>query len=327
MIPADAPFTPAPKRLRAWDSLSDADRRIYAKSMAVYAGMIEAMDHEIGRLIHFLEATRQLANTIVIVSSDNGPEPSDPVHTRGMNVWMYFNGYSWNIDNLGERGSLNFIGPEWAAAVSSPGSLFKFYAAEGGLRVPFVIAGPGVVAGTRVGTPTFVTDVTPTILDLAGVTSEGGVPMTGRSLRHVLTGEAARAHPIDAPVGIEVAGNSALFKGDSKLVRNMPPWGDGGWHLYDLVNDPGETNDLTPRQPERAAELLRDYDAYTREMGVLPLPEGYEVHRQVVVNSLKRQLAHFALPLVLVALVLIALAVVLVRRMLRGRRRTDLLMR
>src|SRR5690606_5024297 len=111
-------------------------------------------------------------------------------------------------------------------------------------RVPLVIAGPGVTPGTRVRTPTFVTDVTPTILEIAGVSAEGGgVPITGRSLGPVLRGEAERAHPVDAPVGVEVAGNAALFKGDMKLVRNMPPWGDGAWHLYDIARDPGETED------------------------------------------------------------------------------------
>src|SRR5690606_1282650 len=115
--------------------------------------------------------------------------------------------------------------------------------------------------GTKVGTPSFVTDVAPTILDLTGVPAEGGVPMTGRTLGPVLRGESDRAHPVDAPVGMEVAGNAALFKGDLKLVRNLPPYGDGEWHLYDLSTDPGETMDLTPAKPELAAELLRDYES------------------------------------------------------------------
>jgi arylsulfatase/uncharacterized sulfatase len=236
-----------------------------------------------------------------------------------MNVWMPLNGYSWDLANLGERGSLAFIGPEWAAAVSSPTSLFKFYTTEGGLRVPLVVAGPGVTAGARVATPSFVTDLAPTVLELAGVAAEGGMPMTGRSLGPVLRGEAARAHALDAPVGIEVSGNAALFKGDLKLVHNLPPWGDGAWHVYDVARDPGETADLAPARPELVAELRADYDAYARTMGVQPMPAGYDIHRQVVVNSVKRQLRHNAWPLAGILIALGTLAALLARR-LRARR-------
>ncbi|HEY8515075.1 MAG TPA: arylsulfatase [Candidatus Binatia bacterium] len=320
IIPIDAPLGPIPPQLRSWALLTDDERQIYAKSMAVYAAMIEALDHHLGRLLAWLDERGELENTLVIVTSDNGPEPSDPVHAPGMNVWMALHGYSWELDNLGERGSLNFIGPEWATAAGSPGSLFKFYTTEGGIRVPLVIAGPGVTPGTRVRTPTFVTDVTPTILEIAGVSAEGGgVPITGRSLGPVLRGEAERAHPVDAPVGVEVAGNAALFKGDMKLVRNMPPWGDGAWHLYDIARDPGETEDLSASRPELVAEMLRDYEAYMQEMGVLPMPEGYDVQRQIIRNSIKRQVQHNMGFLAVVAAVLLAAAAFVVRRRRRTR--------
>jgi len=320
LIPADAPLAPAPSSLRAWDSLGDDERRIYAKSMQVYAGMIEAMDHELGRLLDFLAESGQLENTVVIVTSDNGPEPSDPVHTPGMNLWMATHGYSWELDELGEPGSLAYIGPEWAAAVSSPGSLFKFYTTEGGVRVPLVIAGPGVSAGTRIATPSFVTDVAPTVLEMARARADGGIAMTGRSLGPVLRGEVERTYPADATVGIEVSGNAALVKGDLKLVRNMPPYGDGEWHLYDVARDPGETADLTAARPEMAAELRRDYDAYVERMGVQPMPEGYDVHHQILVNALKRQVRFLAVPVAVVVLGLTALVALLLRRR-RARRR------
>jgi arylsulfatase/uncharacterized sulfatase len=289
--------------------------------MAVYSGMMEAADFHVGRLLAWLEETGQLDDTIVVVTSDNGPEPSDPVHASGMGVWMRLHGYSWELANLGGPGSLAFIGPEWAAAASSPGQLFKFYSAEGGLRVPLVIAGPGVNAGITVATPAFVTDVTPTILDLAGVDAAGGrVPIRGRTLRPVLAGQSARAYPVDVPVGFEVSGNAALFRGDWKLVENQPPWGDGAWHLFELARDPGETSDLTSARPELAAELRRDYDAYARDVGVQPLPPGYDVQHQIVVNALKKQLGVYGPRLALVALVLLGGIVLLVRRVRRTRR-------
>ncbi len=321
IVPDDAALAPMPAGMRAWASLSEGERRIYARSMEVYSGMLEAMDRQFGRLVAWLTLSGQLDDTIIVVTSDNGPEPSDPVHARGMNIWMPLHGYSWKVESLGERGSLAFIGPEWASAVSSPASLFKFYVSEGGLRVPLVIAGPGVAQGTRLATPTFVTDITPTLLDLVGVRpSSDGVAMNGNSIRPALTSESVRAHPLDHPVGFEVSGNAALFKGDLKLVRNMPPHGDGEWHLFDIARDPGETADLSRERAQLSAELLRDYDDYTRQMGVLPMPPGYDIHRQVVSNAVMRQLGFYGWQLAIAVLSLVSLAVLGARRVARGRR-------
>ena len=321
IVPRDAPLAPMPEHTRPWESLSADERRMWAKSMAVYSGMLEAMDHHIGRLIAHLKERGEFERTIFVVTSDNGPEPSDPVHAPAMNIWMAFHGYRWDVDTLGERGSLAFVGPNWAAALSSPGRLFKFTTAEGGLRVPFVVAGPGVAAARMQAAPAFVTDVAPTILDYAGVaptSATGEIAITGRSLRSVLEGGADRTHPVDAPVGIEVAGNAALFKGDHKIVRNAPPHGDGGWHLYDVAQDPGETRDLSKAETQRFAAMVDDYGSYVKSMGVLELPPGYNVQRQIEKNALMRQLGFYWWVLALVALGL-AFAAVRIWRVLARR--------
>ncbi|MBP6014367.1 MAG: arylsulfatase [Alphaproteobacteria bacterium] len=320
LIPQDAPLAAMPETMRKWETLTADEKVIYAKAMAVYSGMLEAMDNAIGRLIEHVKTTGELDNTIFIVTSDNGPEPSDPVHAMGMNVWMALNGYNWSVETLGEKGSLAFIGPEWAAAVSSPAKLFKFYTTEGGLRVPFVIAGPGI-APSKKQAPAFVTDVTPTILDFAGVgetAGEGAVPINGRSLRPVLEGTAERTHPDDAGVGIEVSGNAALFKGDYKILRNGGALGDGTWRLYNLAADPGETKDLSAQDPERLKDMRAAYKTYTEQMGVLPMPDGYNVQRQVERNALARQLSFYWWILALAAVMLIGLSV-LTWRAISGR--------
>ena len=308
LIPQDAPLAAMPENTKPWDSLSPDEKRLYAKSMAVYSGMLEAMDHHIGRLIAHLKERGEFDNTIFIVTSDNGPEPSDPVHATGMNIWMALNGYDWNVDKLGEKGSLGFIGPNWAAAVSSPGGLFKFHTTEGGLRVPFIIAGPGIPAAKKLPAPAFVTDVAPTILDYAGVDAtpaKGTVAITGASLRPVLEGKTERTHGLDTPIGVEVAGNAALFKGDYKIVRNAPPRGDGKWRLYDVAKDPGETNDLSTAEHEQFKTMLADYKSYTEQMGVLEVPPGYSVQHQVLTNALMKQLGFYWWARALIAFVLI----------------------
>ncbi|HVV34612.1 MAG TPA: arylsulfatase, partial [Vitreimonas sp.] len=233
LIPQGAPIAPMNARLHPWSSLSTDDRALFSRSMAVYAGMLEAMDANIGRFMDYLRAHNLADNTIFVVTSDNGPEPSDPIRENGFMQWMQIHGYTRQISNLGEIHSYNFIGPEWASAAASPGDLFKFYAGDGGIHVPLIVAGPGV-AQARINARAFVTDIAPTLLDRAGVTAPapaGSVPMAGASMAALLAGTAQQVRDPNTPVGIEVSGNSALFRGDYKLVRNTPPYGDNRWRL------------------------------------------------------------------------------------------------
>lgn len=324
IVPADAPFAGLPAGQKSWEALPSEDRKKYARAMEVYSGMIESMDHHIGRLMAHIAARGELENTIFVITSDNGPEPSDPVHENLMDIWMALNGYHWNLEGMGEPGSLAFIGPEWASAISAPGSFYKFYASDGGLRVPMVIAGPGVVAGQQPDAFSFVSDITPTLLELAGVTREtpdGAKPITGRSLVPVLSGVTDRVHGPDDTIGVEVSGNAALFRDSLKIVRNMPPRGDGKWRLYDLAKDPAEVNDLAAAMPEVFQSMQADYEAYATKSGVLALPEGYQVERQVRRNAIARQLSFHIVPITLIGVSLVTLIGLLVVWRVRRRKR------
>jgi arylsulfatase A-like enzyme len=136
------------------------------------------------------------------------------------------------------------------------------------------------------------TDLVPTLLELAGVPAPGPTwqgrpvqPISGRSLVPVLRDPDARVRGPDDAIGYELSGDEALYRGDLKLTRGLPPLGDGRWRLYDLAADPGETRDLAPERPELVARLRAEYDAWAREHGVLPMPAGYDASRQVTLNS------------------------------------------
>ena len=295
LIPANAALAPMPADLRRWEDLSAADKRIFARSMEVYAGMIEATDQTIGRLITHLDSRGELENTVFVITSDNGPEPSDPVHARGMNLWMPLHGYHWDPDRLGEEGSLAFIGTEWAAAIASPHAYYKFYTSQGGIKVPLIVSGPGVAPGSRSAALTHVTDVVPTVLELTRVPLQPApdeIPVIGLSLAPVLSGAATAVRGPTDTVGVEVSGNAALFRGEYKIVRNMPPAGDTQWRLFNLATDPGETTDLSAAEPALLAEMIAAYDAYAQANGVLPLPPGYHVQRQILHTGLMKQLQY-----------------------------------
>lgn len=305
LLPAGAAADGFSPNARDWTSLSPEDRRIAARSMEVYAGMVEAADAAVGRLMRRLEARGELENTLFVVTSDNGPEPSDPVHQSGMNLWMWTHGYSWRLDGLGGPGSLNYIGREWAEALAAPGRRYKFYVSEGGIRAPLIISGPGVASGRRIDGLTFVTDVTPTLADFAGARPTPEAPaMDGTSLKPVLQGASGPVRGPDAPLGLEVSGNAALYRGDHKIVRDMPPLGDGRWRLYDVVRDPGETRDLSAAEPGRLKAMLADYAAYEARVGVAPLPPGYTTQKQLTANALARQVPVLAAGAAVIALLL-----------------------
>jgi len=310
LTPPGTPLAPPHPAYRAWDDLSPEEKALYAKSMQVHAGMLEAMDVHIGRLVDRLKSEGRYENTVFIVTSDNGPEPSNPVADSFFRAWMPIGGYTHRLDDLGEKGSVGFIGAEWGNATASPGDLFKFYASEGGVRVPLVMAGPGVPEGARVDGFTIMSDLAPTIAEMAGLDTSAE-DFTGRSLAPVLSGEAASVYGDDDPVGVEVSGNAALYRGDYKIVRNLEPWGDGAWRLFNIVADPGETRDLAAEAPDLFETMLADYAAYERRVGVLPMPEGYQSHKQLVENVKARFWKLYTVEIlgVLAVLALVALAI------------------
>lgn len=285
-----------------WDALSQDDRRYQAKRMAVYAGMIEAMDFHIGRLIEFLKQRGQYENTIFIFTSDNGSEASGPADPRAFPVRLVPESIGYNVDyeNLGLKGSYSSLGPGFASASASPLAYYKFYAGEGGMRVPLIIAGKPVVSPQPQQQLTrafaWATDISPTILSLAGVAQPGQryagrpvQPMTGRDLTPLITGAAERVYGSDDAVGYELTDHGVLFQGDYKLVINQPPVGDGQWRLFNTVEDPGETIDLSASQALRFQRMLSRYEQYLQDNKVVPVPQGYNQMAQLLSNILLKQ--------------------------------------
>ena len=272
-----------------WEALNPSERQYQARLMEVYAGMASAMDHEVGRLMAHLKSTGEFDNTVFVFLSDNGPEGSD---YKEADIWLRLH-YNRDLHRLGGKGAYVVPGPSWSSASASPLSTFKFYAGEGGIRSPLIISGARGTAFNQIHAGlTHVTDILPTLLDLAKVPSPGtsyrgqGIEAPiGRSLLPVLADPASRVRSDNEPIGYELAGNKALFKGDLKLVLNNAPIGDGQWHLYDLRTDPGETLDLQQQRPLEFAAMKADYTAWATAQGVLPMPEGYNPVRQVMINT------------------------------------------
>ena len=293
LVPPNTPMAALPATHIAWDSLSPQDKAYQARRMEVYAAMAEAMDFHIGRLMAHLKQTGEYDNTVFVFMSDNGAEASDP-YALAVGRWWLDQHYNRDIDRLGSQGAYSIIGPNWARAATAPLNTYKFFAGEGGIRVPLIISGiPAAHKQSVQNSLTHVSDIVPTLLDLAGVQHPGTsykgqtiYPLTGHSLLPILQGKATRVRGPEEVLGYELSGNRAVFKGDYKLLSNLAPVGDGQWHLYNIATDPGETRDLKDEMPELFQSLQNDYAKWAKANGVLPMPEGYDPIQQVIINSL-----------------------------------------
>ena len=276
-----------------WNALTEEQRDHHARRMEVYAGMVDAMDMHIGRLMTYLESIGEYENTIFIFTSDNGAEGSPLINPTGNSVldpWFERVGYETGIENLGEKGSWVGIGPSNATIAASPLAYYKFHANEGGLRVPLVMSGPGISQRGELSDEfVFVTDLAPTILNLAGVNDHGGSwqtrkvePIVGKDFSSYLQGQAGPIHTASEPIGYEMGGSGALFKGDYKIVINKFEQNESEWHLFNIKTDPGEANDLAEAEPELLAEMLADYEQWASSNNVLPMPEGYNRARTIL---------------------------------------------
>ena len=317
VIPRDVPMVRM-ESTADWEALDGERRRFEAKRMAVYAGMLEAMDFHLGRLVAYLKEKGLYENTIIVFTSDNGPEVRGAENPQSFLATRVAKGlgYEQSYERLGERGSFNSISPSFASAAASPFAYYKFHVGEGGMRVPLIIANvPGQGKGQILGAFSWATDLAPTLLAAAGVSPPKGrfagrpvLPMTGKNLLPLLRGEASQVYDPSETIGYELTGHGVLFQGDYKALRHAPPVGDDSWALYNLVSDPGETEDLSAQEPERLARMVAAYEAFAESHGVQPLPSGYSQRGQLISNFLASRVKEPFLVILLSMLVLLAAA-------------------
>ncbi|MEL6323427.1 MAG: sulfatase-like hydrolase/transferase, partial [Pseudomonadota bacterium] len=320
LVPASTKLAPVHSDHRAWDDLSREEKAVAARAMQVNAGMIEAADYHIGRLLKHLKSTGRLDNTIVVVTSDNGAESGvTSFDTFLPNLLLssihLLEGFDTSPKNMGLPGSLTAIGPEWASVEAAPFNLYKFYSSEGGLRVPLVIAGPGITATGVQHAPVHVADLMPTLLDAAGVDYNAD-QLYGRSILSVLAGQTTKGGTQTRSFGVEVSGNAALYRGNWKLVRTALPRGDFEWRLFDLSKDPGETTDLADKNQALFKELRAEYQTYVEKVGVFEVGRDDYAEKQLFANLLERSINKYW-PYLLGLLLVLLVALYAVFRLIR----------
>jgi len=269
---------------RPWEDLTEQVRSLSARTMEVYAGMVERMDWNIGRVIDHLTRTGDLDNTFILFMSDNGAagELLEAMPFFGPNLREFIaEHYDNSLDNIGRANSYVWYGPRWAQAATAPSRLYKGFTAQGGIRVCAFIRYPPSARQGEIGAALMtVMDVAPTLLELAGVAHPGNryrgrpvAPLRGRSLLPYLYRHSDTAHDAEEAIGWELFGRRAIRQGDWKAVFIPAAAGPGVWQLYELAADPGETNDLARTHPARLDALLAAWQKYVAETGVVVEPD------------------------------------------------------
>lgn len=283
VIPADTKLTPPAgvstrlgsqgDSIPSWESLTPKQKDRMDAIMASYAGMVDRVDQNVGKLIAYLKETNQFDNTLIFFFSDNGGEAeSNPL------------GSAIVFEELGVYGGGSekhaHYGKAWANFVNTPFREFKHFAHQGGIQSPLIVHWPqGVKKGMEnsiLPQYAFLQDITLTCLDVAGVKwpskiGDNNYPITdGRSITPTLKGKKKAIH--NTPIFYEHEGNRVVRLGKWKLVGFY----DEPWELYDMDKDRSEMNNVADKNPKVVKQLSKAYNAWMVRAGVLPWSQAKE---------------------------------------------------
>ncbi len=274
LIPQDFTAAPLPSALGSWNDLSSAERRAEARRMELYAAMIAFMDDQIGRLVAHLKATGQYDNTLIVFLSDNGPEGNNIEFGLADNQSWLPERFDQSYDNMGRVNSYVTFSRGWAHVSAGPLSQYKSFLGEGGVRVPAIFSYPARIESNRkMQSLMSIMDIAPTLMAFSEVASSPNFEMQGQSATAQLTA-VDNTNAIRPHLAMETYGNKAVWSDNFKLLWN---WQSGDWQLFDIQQDPGETNDLSVTSSALRDTLVDTFNDYAQTNGVVILEEevGY----------------------------------------------------
>ena len=271
IITPDAVLPPLHESVIPWADLSADEKKKESRKMELYAGMVENLDHNIGRLVAYLRESGLYDKTLIVFVSDNGAAAEDFYYHHAYGPFIRQN-FTDAYEDMGQPNSFISYGPQWAEAGSAPFRNFKGYTTEGGLMAPMIISGPGVAnEGWIERAFVKVTDLAPTIYAVANTGAPDVYddvpvnPPNGRSIVRLLDGSSARIHTDREVWAMEHHMNSFVIQGDWKLVHRTENGKDHIFGLYNLAEDPAEINDLQYTETQIYEQLYNYWLQYRHQ--------------------------------------------------------------
>ena len=281
MVPKAAVLPPDHESVRPWDLLSLQEKKKESRKMELYAGMVDNLDYNVGRLVRYLEQIGAYENTLIVFMSDNGAAAEDFFDHPDYGPFIRAH-FTDDYETMGQPYSFISYGPQWAEAGSSPFRHFKGHTTQGGIVTPLIIAGPQVKNQHEIHHKVVtVMDLAPTFYELAQVqypkTFEDVdlYPLRGKSLWPILSGSSDQIHGPDHIFALEHDNKAMLRKGDWKIINGRSPLQEDNFELFHLSQDLAELQDLSKEQPEKYAELLAEWRKFSQEVGVLVPPPAW----------------------------------------------------
>lgn len=299
VIPADAQLTPRPAEIPSWDSTTPDEKRLYARMQEVFAGFLEHVDAQVGKLVDALETLDQRDNTLIIyVVGDNGPSAEGSLNGT-LNNMKSQHGFPddvatmlRHIDEIGGPKWENHYPVGWCWAGSSPLKWMKQVASHfGGTRNPVVMNWPARIKDQGGLRSQFhhIIDIAPTLLEAAGIEEPREVngvsqkPIEGVSMAY--TWDDAKAAGRRTTQYFEMFGNRALYHDGwvAACRHGRLPWVTAGsvtfdkdsWELYNIDKDFTESTDLAATEPKKLRELQDLFLAEAAKYNVLPLDDRF----------------------------------------------------
>jgi arylsulfatase len=279
IVPANTKLTPRPKELPAWDSLTAAQKKLYARMAEVYAGALAHADYNIGRVIDAIDELGLLDNTLIIfINGDNGCSGEGTLQGTTNEVAVNANGVTEDfeyllakMEDLGGPKAYNHMPAGWAWGFDSPFQWTKQVASHfGGIANGMVISWPKRIKDKGGIRTQFhhVIDIAPTIYEAIGITPPAmldGVPqkpLEGVSMVYAF--DDAKAPSMRKMQYFEMLGNRALYS-DGWMASTTPkrlPWQPKaqpgsddpmsfGWELYHVAEDFSQATDLAKQNPDK----------------------------------------------------------------------------
>ncbi len=271
--PDGKPF-PAMDTTRPWDSLSADEQHLFARMAEVYAGFLSHADHQVGRLVEYLEMTGQRENTLIIVVSDNGAS-GEGGPDGSVNEMLFANGIPDDIkanlkmlDELGGPKTYNHYPNGWAMAFNTPFKMWKRYEFNGGTSDPCIISWPsGIASKGEIRTQYHhAIDLVPTVLDALGI--EAPEKIKGHTQSH-FDGVSMRYSFDDAAAPgarhtqfYSMLGSRGIWHDGWKAITTHPTiagwshFNEDTWELYHTEVDRSELHDLAAEQPAKLQEMI-----------------------------------------------------------------------
>jgi arylsulfatase len=290
LVPPDTELPPRNDGVPAWDSLGEAEQRVFTRLQSAYAGMLTHADEQLARLMQFLETSGMADDTLVLVLSDNGASQEGGV-AGFVNAMGPYNlrreemaEKLARLDDIGGPASHANFPHGWAMAANTPLKRYKQNTHGGGIRDPLVLAWPrGITARGELRHGFWhARDLLPTLLDVCGVPAPDTLhgiaqqPITGESLRATLADPAPRSRA--GAQLFEMFGHRGIWHAGWKAVAwHAPgtPFDADRWELYHLDEDFAENHDRAAAEPERLAQLQQLWWQEAEANQVLPLDDRF----------------------------------------------------